>query len=304
MNLFHMSDDENRWGKVVLGAVGIGFVCVACLGYTSGGGISGILVALFLGAAAMSIGGLLGFLFGIPRAIQEPRKDSDNQSAFATNYVSNTNLEEISRWLTATIVGLTLVQAETILGKFDRVCLALTDAFPEASTITAPLVGIVLVYFSVTGGVGSYLWTRLMLMDEFRRVELRARQSPEYLEGLIDALLYQPPPKGFRAAQQYCDEYLKVFGEDNWRIYRAMACAYGQQYLFMRDHGSSQDEMRPVRDRAYNAVMRAVELNSQEKDGLRLLWDPKRATPQENDLVVFHDDKGFRTFFGEVPTLD
>jgi hypothetical protein len=291
------SAEEGLWGRLITSALIIGLMSVAILGYVRGGQAFGSLVGLFLAASAVSVGGLLGFLFGIPRALQEPRETVIGQSTIGTSYVANTNLEEISKWLTSTIVGLTLIQAEPLLNSFERMCLTLTSAFGEHSAITAPLIAIILVYFSVTGGVGTYLWTRLMLMDEFRRVELRATQSPEYLEGLIYALLYQPPPKGFRSAIKYGEEYLKLFGEDNWRVFRALACAYGQEYGHSRDHGASQESLGQVRNRAYSAVSRAIELNKDERSSLRRLWDPQFTTPQENDLEVFSEDDGFKHLF-------
>src|SRR6266545_7590816 len=49
-------------------------------------------VGLVVGAAAWLVGGLLGFVFGIPRSAQQ--EVSANQSA--SGYAPNTNLEQIS----------------------------------------------------------------------------------------------------------------------------------------------------------------------------------------------------------------
>src|SRR5215467_1406061 len=78
-----------------------------------------------LGAAFASIGALLGFIFGIPRspkvqaatqgATQPPSTPSGSSTSTAAQpddnrFTPNTNLEEISDWLTKILVGAGLVQ--------------------------------------------------------------------------------------------------------------------------------------------------------------------------------------------------
>src|SRR5437764_934124 len=84
---------------------------------------------------------------------------------------------------------------------------------------------------AIVGGLlAFYLWTRVILTTEFTRADRAARNSPEFYEGLIEALLYQPPPEGFQTALEVGQEFLQRFGEGNWRVWRAMACAYGQEF--------------------------------------------------------------------------
>ncbi|MFK3778684.1 hypothetical protein [Agrobacterium sp. NPDC089420] len=79
-------------------------------------------VASMVAVAAASLGGVLGFLFGIPRLLQkystggedaalEPRPKRDTDPFFMTN----TSLEEVSDWLTKIIIGIGLVQFNTII---------------------------------------------------------------------------------------------------------------------------------------------------------------------------------------------
>lgn len=80
--------------------------------------------------AAGSVGALLGFLFGIPRLLQRPaaaqlQTNADAQSGDPGKngqrtsqdrfFSTNTSLEEISDWLTKIIIGLGLVQFQTII---------------------------------------------------------------------------------------------------------------------------------------------------------------------------------------------
>src|SRR5579864_3778310 len=61
---------------------------------------------LFAGGAFF-IGALLGFLFGIPRTLQGEAANKETESDNKNNisYKVNTNLEQISDWLTKVLVG-------------------------------------------------------------------------------------------------------------------------------------------------------------------------------------------------------
>jgi len=87
--------------------------------------VTGVLLALLVAAAVT--GAFLGFLFGIPRLLQQtgqpqlgPGKGPDEvKQIVAANdsrplMRTNSNLEEISDWVTKIIVGLSLVQAGNI----------------------------------------------------------------------------------------------------------------------------------------------------------------------------------------------
>jgi len=67
--------------------------------------IGGLLLFAF---AAVAAGAATGFLFGIPRTLQ------GNTPTESTSYQVNTNLEQISYWLTKIIVGLGLIKLKTI----------------------------------------------------------------------------------------------------------------------------------------------------------------------------------------------
>ena len=54
--------------------------------------------ALLISSASMVIGALAGFLFGIPRTLE----GDDEGHKSGTRYRANTNLEQISDWLTKT----------------------------------------------------------------------------------------------------------------------------------------------------------------------------------------------------------
>jgi hypothetical protein len=136
---------------------------------------TGILVA----AAASLGGGLLGFLFGIPRTAQ-PTVAVSTSLALATpgsagsvgaqQYQPNTNLEQISDWLTKILVGVGLIQVRAIVEKLygvaGGIASALSDTRPNRSFALA-----LIVFYSVSGFLLVYLWTRLYLPGAFRRAD-------------------------------------------------------------------------------------------------------------------------------------
>ena len=91
----------------------------------------------------------------------------------------NTNLEQISDWLTKIIVGVTLVQADTVLQKLHRIAEVIAGcvgALPKLEE-TLPFAYAILIYFSVLGFFGSYLLTRLWLQSAFDAADSGGKQT-------------------------------------------------------------------------------------------------------------------------------
>src|SRR5262245_38208292 len=107
-----------RLGLASMAMVGV----LAMLTYASAFYPSGFLVVaslgLLLAGGGLLIGGLFGFLFGIPRSLQRPSVKGDGSGGASDKpegpqspaYRPNTNLEEISDWLTKILVGVGLTQ--------------------------------------------------------------------------------------------------------------------------------------------------------------------------------------------------
>jgi len=128
----------------------------------------------------------MGFLFGIPKSgtaatTKVKQNDSFTSSEDAmenagadrkssTDARPNTNLEEISDWITKIIVGLTLVHLQTIEGRIQSVCANAAASFganPTASDISFATA--LVAAFSVLGFLAGYLYTRLFLQGAFAR---------------------------------------------------------------------------------------------------------------------------------------
>jgi hypothetical protein len=119
--------------------------------------------ALLITAAAGGVGALLGFLFGIPRTLQrEGTADEDGP-----RYLANTNLEQISDWLTKILVGISLVQ----IGNAGAALSSLSEALGPmlGDEPASPGIGLALcIVASLSGFLLSYLWTRVRLKHELQ----------------------------------------------------------------------------------------------------------------------------------------
>ena len=112
-NGYGKTDGRQQVGMWLAGLI-IGVPALALLGfagYCATLGSSAVLSALGVGlgvaAAATAVGAFLGFLFGIPRTLQGNTTPGPDEIA---DYRPNTNLEQISDWLTKILVGVGLVK--------------------------------------------------------------------------------------------------------------------------------------------------------------------------------------------------
>ena len=284
---------KQPWSATLVPALLGGFIVFVLYASARQDQMAAVSTALLAGGAATAVGAALGFLFGIPRAVQEPAPQGNAVERSRPAYQTNTNLEQISDWLTKIIVGATLIELQGLRVKFKELSKYIATAF-GTPPVPPSVVGLALAYFSVTGFLTFYLWTRLFLRAEFERTDREASQSPEFAEGLVQAFLYQPAPRGFESAINSAKVFLQQFGDGNWRVWRYLACAYGQKFGYLKySKDPSVEELTAARTAALGAIRRVLALNSEEREGLRSLWDPQRATPQENDLTVFYPDTDF-----------
>ncbi|TDG07717.1 hypothetical protein E2C05_31465, partial [Paracraurococcus ruber] len=116
----------------------------------------------------LAVGGLVGFLFAVPRA----NRDAGSRRPL----LPNRNIEAVSDWLTKILVGLGLVN----LGEIRRF-LATTSA-RLATVFGLPdnpdYVLAFLVYFAVAGFLEGYLLTRMFLQWQFEATGEEAMPAP------------------------------------------------------------------------------------------------------------------------------
>lgn len=140
--------------------------------------------ALLWALAWLAIGDIIGFLFGIPRVLQtDDAKPAPSVPAGTTPVAQpatapepsyrqevNTNLEQISDWLTKIIVGIGLVELRRLpelLSRVSRFMAAGLGATQQAQVLAAGII----IYFSILGFLSGYLLTRIYLSGAFRRAD-------------------------------------------------------------------------------------------------------------------------------------
>jgi ABC-type amino acid transport system permease subunit len=127
---------------------------------------------LIISLASMLSGALLGFLFGVPRLNRnyDPREDYGR----TTKYLPNTNLEDVSDWLTKIIIGITLTQLAKIpdylQGIADYVT-ANSSCAGQDCHLAGPVIVSLLVYFFIAGFLSGYYYTRIFLPTLFSIME-------------------------------------------------------------------------------------------------------------------------------------
>lgn len=139
----------------------------------------GVLWILFMGAAA-ALAAILGLVFGVPRARSEYSAEASER------YSSNSNLEQISDWLTKLLVGAGLVELKSIPGLVRRAgdFLGTGMAVPNASAFSASA----LAYGAGIGFAGGYLWTRLRLRLLLESSDRAAADASKKVRDIATAL--------------------------------------------------------------------------------------------------------------------
>jgi hypothetical protein len=168
--------------------------------------------------AFFAAGALAGFLFGIPRSVPRrgpPRADNSLNSAARSGsgstprgtdvidphvsqptwdarspdspYATNTNLEEISDWLTKIIVGLGLINLKAIPERLRALSwyFALVGGTGLSDSIALAL----MIHFFIAGFFLTYLMTRLYLTGAFTRAD-----QPPTVKGPADLEVKGIPP--------------------------------------------------------------------------------------------------------------
>lgn len=271
-----------------------------------------------LSFAFAAIGGLVGFLFGIPRQLRQPDKNPNKTGEAKTPQQEAprdaTNLEQVSDWLTKIILGAGLTQLIKIPGQLK----ALGEYF-KPSFHDSPLLPIWIVLNSlVFGFFAGYLITQLFLAQALRRAQEALETVSEALdtasnlerlgkfgaaaatletalptlrqdtpvqtkkavfERLTYNALYEPPPDGFQKAIRYAEQYIQEEPKNpSARIWANLTAALGQKYKFDSEQKAPKQILDETRRRAVEAAQKTIELEPQMKALLKMLWNPEDPT--------------------------
>lgn len=180
---------------MLVGVAAMFFVCVL----PSGGyyslaiffeGMKLLGISSLVAFASSLSGGLLGFLFGVPRSLltnsttapPEPPGEKSNNS----NYQDNTNLEQISDWLTKIIVGASITQIPQLKDYVDSIARNITTnlASTKIGAIAYTYMSATLVFYFICGFLLVYLWSRIYLKQQLS--DLSALREVSKIKNQID----------------------------------------------------------------------------------------------------------------------
>jgi hypothetical protein len=266
--------------------------------------------SLVVACAASLLGGLLGFLFGIPRTLQQGERPVNQKNekegavpgdyGMETTYAVNTNLEQISDWLTKILVGVGLTQitkfADAIRKYADFAGPGLGN-FPNSKVFSIALLG----FFLIDGFLIGYLWTRLHLAGALKQADEANRlKAVETKLDIIDIdarawslvqRLLNPPQGSSPPAQEEINVAITAasgnmkaqifwasfqFRSDNWRlmetkpkmertipIFRALI-ASDTENVYHANHGqlgyALKDQREPDWENSESELTKAIKL--------------------------------------------
>lgn len=135
-------------------------------------------VACMLAGAFLITGVFLGFLFGFPHTVpgnpsgvNAPLQPGDQAPTF--RHEVNTNLEQISDWLTKILVGVSLTQVSSLPGwlkKYAKFAASGLGGYPNSEIFATGI----LIYYIFVGFLCGFLLTRLAIAGAIREADLEA----------------------------------------------------------------------------------------------------------------------------------
>jgi hypothetical protein len=212
--------------------------------------------AIMISGASFGGGALLGLLFGIPISFQ-PETLQNQQTAgssgknppepesqlkvisSARGYRGNTNLEDISNWLTKMLLGVGLTQIPAILKAITNYSEFVSSGLggePGGKVFATAI----LIYFLICGFIFGYLWARLNLArmfdqaDNYKKVlEKEVNIRKKQIGGVLRLYIGNLFTTGMLGKEARLCE-LKPYG-DNWIT---LVAAQNQIVAMYRDYHS------------------------------------------------------------------
>jgi hypothetical protein len=151
------------WALGLSGASGVVLLAMVA------GGPRDFASAVLIALATLLAGAFIGVLFGLPRlrpaAAPGGAAPLTVEAAAVEAMRANTNLEDVSDWVTKILIGVGLTQLEAIPGQFQR----LVDTLKQAAAgTTEALVPAIVISYAVIGFLSGYLWARTRLGQAFK----------------------------------------------------------------------------------------------------------------------------------------
>lgn len=275
-------DQKNEEGKsksiffiTFILVVGVAIIFIYSIAHGTENFLSIFSISAIIALTSAIVGAFIGFIFGIPRT--PAAKDSENIGA-------NTNLEEISDWITKIIVGVSLVQLNQIGGGIFEIGKTLSQGMGNQPSSFVFSVSTMIFYF-VGGFFLGYLWSRIYLpkilltsMEEGYRRRIKEKED-ELMETQtlvdnkninidirkdVESLLLQSDPKNYKGfksedfsksnLQSLIEKIIKNFEKKDEQI------LYGQIIIALYN----------IRD--YNLINELTDLYDKEIDMTYSTW--------------------------------
>jgi hypothetical protein len=179
--------DRSAWlhlFAVVPPLVGLLALVLHCLTQPWPAALGALGTGIGVAVAAAAVGALLGFVFGIPRSLQ--RDPATGDADLAGDYRPNTNLEQISDWLTKILVGVGLVEVGNAAGPTRR--LVGSVAAGLGGTASARVVAATaMTVFVIWGFLLAYVLVRTQVTLTFRQSDLTivTRRAVKVVTGVV-----------------------------------------------------------------------------------------------------------------------
>lgn len=186
-------------GPLLLGAGGVALYLGVVKPWSNVG------IALMVAAASAAVGGLLGFLFGVPRSLEEAAKaggPSETDGVNKPRIAVNTNLEQISDWLTKILIGVGLVQIVALRDNGARLVNAVAEPLGPGPGPRI-LMGALLLFTVIAGFLVGYVVTRTMLTQVF------ASFDPGLVRSIVDEKLTRNA-QALQAYQEQVEDHTDV----------------------------------------------------------------------------------------------
>jgi hypothetical protein len=176
-------DDVTQRGMDIFG-IGTGFF-LAFLGlqvlvfilFDQNGSFNFILISATL------LGGILGFLFGVPKTSQDGINSANTDPKNPRIYLINSNLNQVSDWLTKIIIGATLINFNEIIKNLYKYSLDVQTQL-NSNRIKQSAIAIMIIGFVSFGFLAGYMITRVIWSSAFARADAELDTLKQAVEDL------------------------------------------------------------------------------------------------------------------------
>lgn len=242
---------KTDWMYALAIAISAGVVVVAVLGLANDvfGRLQALMGGLMLAGASGLVGAFMGFLFGIPRSKQLQGQVVAEDGNSQREYLENTNLEQISDWLTKIIVGITLVQFNELKTFVTGVGTLFSPVFLSGTqSATAGAIGVaVILYFTIAGFLFAFLWTRIHMENVLRQ---QSAQGNLAIERLLERRQEKENTANTKAFE-LTDAYLDPSADPNAKMFDNLESKIAESSLIART--MIFDRARKVRRKNWRA---------------------------------------------------